>query len=346
MASSQDEDGSSHGKNKSVSIEELSHDYISEQIGKALENFSPFIVKKLNETLEGAMSDTITIKIREEVASAVQVEFDKRFPKEKVPENQDAEEHPKPKNEKPYDLKSFTIVNPPKYNGDPDPIVRTRWINEVEGAFRITKTPLEDKTLYGSSLLCDRAKLWWDGEIVKKGEEATVGMEWADFKVAFFKEFRSEADVTRLRSEFMNDSQSTLNVNEFRVQFLDKAQFCLEYLKDDRLLKEHFYRKLRKNIREKITLLQIESFTQLVDVARWHEVEQGMPDDETSKRKTEQSNSPNKKFRSSGSSGGGSNRKNIPTCNNCGKHHFGVCLLPSKKGCFNCGQPSHIGRDC
>nr|XP_043638048.1 uncharacterized protein LOC122609051 [Erigeron canadensis] len=339
MASSQDEDGSSHGKNKSVSIEEISHDYISEQIGKALENFSPFIVKK-------SMSDTIAIKIREEVASAVQEEFDKRFPKEKVPENQDAEERPKPKNEKPYDLKSFPIANPPKYNGDPDPIACTRWVNEVEGAFRITKTPPKDKTLYGSSLLCDRAKLWWDGEIVKKGEDATMGIEWVDFKVAFFKEFRSEADVTRLRSEFMNDSQGTLNINEFRVQFLDKAQFCPEYLKDDRLLKEHFYRKLRKNIREKITLLQIESFTQLVDVARWHEVEQGMPDDETSKRKTEQSNSPNKKFRSSGSLGGGSNRKNIPTCNNCGKHHSGVCLLPSKKGCFNCGQPGHISRDC
>nr|XP_043632205.1 uncharacterized protein LOC122603512 [Erigeron canadensis] len=144
----------------------------------------------------------------------------------------------------------------------------------------------------------------------------------------------------------MNDSQGTLNVNEFRVQFLDKAQFYPEYLKDDRLLKEHFYRKLRKNIREKITLLQIESFTQLVDVTRWHEVEQGMPNDETSKRKTEQSNSRNKKFRSSGSSGGGSNRKNIPTWNNCGKHHSGVCLLPSKKACFNCGQPGHISRDC
>nr|XP_043630451.1 uncharacterized protein LOC122601777 [Erigeron canadensis] len=268
------------------------------------------------------MSDTIALKIREKVATAVQVEFDKRFPKDKVPETQDVDERLKPKSEKPYDLKSFTIANPPKYNGDPDPIVSTRWVNEIEGAFRITKTPREDKTLYGSSMLCDRAKLWWDGEIVKKGEDATVGMEWADFKVAFFKEFRSEADVTRLRSEFMND--------------------C----KDDRLLKEHFYRKLRKSIREKIALLQIESFTQLVDVARWHEVEQGMPDDESSKRKVEQSNSPNKKFMPSGSSGVSSNKRNIPTCNNCGKHHSGVCLSPSKKGCFNCGQPGHISRDC
>nr|XP_043625607.1 uncharacterized protein LOC122597036 [Erigeron canadensis] len=184
------------------------------------------------------MSDSIAHKIKEEVAMAVQKEFDKGLPK------------------------------PPKYNGDLDPIVSTKWINEIEGAFRITKTPSEDKTLYGLSMLTDRAKL---------------------------------------------------------------CSVLPEYLKDDKLLKEHFYRKLRKSIREKITLLQIETFTQFVDVARWHEVEQGMPDDDSLKRKAEQSDSSNKMFRPSGSSGGSTFRRNAPTCTNCGKHHFG-CLPSVSRG--------------
>nr|XP_043619739.1 uncharacterized protein LOC122591541 [Erigeron canadensis] len=316
MDSSQGEDRSNRDKDKSivneviVEREDITCDFISEQIGKALENFSPFIIKKLNKTLEGAMNDYIAHKIKEEVASSVQEEFDKRFPKDQAPEIQTHEVQVKPTMEKPYDLKNFTIAKPPKYNGDPDPIVSTRWVNEIEGAFRITKTPPEDKTLYGSSMLVDRAKLWWDSEMVKKGEDAMIKMDWADFKVAFFKEFRSEADVTRLRSEFMNDSQGSMNVNEFRVRFLDKAQFCP------------------------------------MDVARWHEVEQGMPDEDSLKRKVEQSDSPNKKFRPSGSSGSSSSRRNVPTCTNCGKHHSGFCRLPPKKGFFNCGQPGHISRDC
>nr|XP_043637934.1 uncharacterized protein LOC122608929 [Erigeron canadensis] len=245
------------------------------------------------------MSDHIANKIKEEVALSVQEEFDKRFPKEKAPETQNLENQPKPLNEKPYDLKNFTIASPPTYNGDPGPIVSTKWVNEIEGASALQR-------LHPKIRLC----------------------------------------MGRLRSEFMNDSQGSLNVNEFRVRFLDKAQFCPEYLKDDKLLKEHFYQKLCKNIREKITLLQVESFNQLIDVERWHEVEQGMPDEDSSERKTEQSDSPNKKFWSIGSSGSNVSKRNIPTCNNCGKHHSGVCRLPPKKGCFNCGQPGHIIRDC
>jgi len=51
---------------------------ISDQIGRALELYSPFILKKLNETLEGAMNSNIAGMIREEVAIAVQAEFIKR----------------------------------------------------------------------------------------------------------------------------------------------------------------------------------------------------------------------------------------------------------------------------
>ena len=59
---------------------------ISDQIGRALESFSPFLFKKLNETLEGAMNDHIAgmireevaVAVREEVAIAVQAEFIKR----------------------------------------------------------------------------------------------------------------------------------------------------------------------------------------------------------------------------------------------------------------------------
>nr|XP_043629919.1 uncharacterized protein LOC122601221 [Erigeron canadensis] len=92
--SSQGEDGSNCDRDMSVvnevvvEQEGITRAFISEQLRKALENFSPFIIKKLNKTLEGAMSDSIANKIKEEVALSVQEEFNKRFPKNQAPETQ------------------------------------------------------------------------------------------------------------------------------------------------------------------------------------------------------------------------------------------------------------------
>nr|XP_043607009.1 uncharacterized protein LOC122578966 [Erigeron canadensis] len=161
----------------------------------------------------------------------------------------------------------------------------------------------------------------------------------------FFKEFRSEAEVTKLRSEFLTDCQGNMSLNEFRAQFLDKAQFCPEFLENDQLLKEQFYLKLNKNLREKISLRQMEPFFMLADVARDHEIELSRVDDSDLKRKQEDTNSPNKRFRQESSSGNNSHRRNIPFCRQCKKNHSGVCRAV-EKGCYTCGKPGHTSREC
>nr|XP_043633209.1 uncharacterized protein LOC122604379 [Erigeron canadensis] len=127
------------------------------------------------------------------------------------------------------------------------------------------------KDSLGFSMLRGSTKTWWDNKIIVEGEEKVMSIEWAKFKELFFKEFRSESEITRLRREFLNTNQGSMTINEFKIKILDRAQFFPEYLKSDTLLKEHFYSKLRKSIRERISLRQVESFSVLVDVARDHE---------------------------------------------------------------------------
>jgi hypothetical protein len=328
---------------------------ISEQIGRALETFSPHFVRKMNETMEGAMHDHIARMIKEEVANAVQEEFVKKDGKGKEKEGETIilgdDRSGKTSSDK-HSYKEFTLCNPATYEGETNPIVVTRWISEIEGHFRTSKCPEDSKVTYAISMLRGYAKRWWDGmRTIMKDAIDLVG--WTEFKVMFFKEFRSEAEVTKLRGEFLNEEQGLSSVNEFKVKFLDKAQFCPEFLENDVLLKEQFFRKLRKSLRERISLRQMTSFAMLVDVAKDHEIEQAMVGDGSgSKRKVEESSFPNKHvktmggFSDSGVGGSGVGIKSAPFCDYCKRNHTGVCRYTPNNNCYTCGKPGHISRNC
>nr|XP_043612589.1 uncharacterized protein LOC122584572 [Erigeron canadensis] len=284
---------------------------ISDQIGRALEMYTPLLLKKLNQTMEGAMNDHIAQMIREEVAFNVQRELEKRDGKGKDKKDE-AEKEVEVTGEKFYkkkfSFKDFDVCHPPEFHGDRNPIVCTRWVSEIEGSFRTSQCPEDLKVVFVVSMLRYKGKRWWDNLLtVEKG--ALDNVDWPEFKAMFFKEFRSEAKVTRLRSEFLNDSQGTLSLMGFRSQFLDKAQFCPEFSENEQLLKEQFYLKLKKNLREKISLRQMESFSMLCDVARDYEIEQSRVDEGELKR----------------------------------KNHPGSCR---EKACYNCGKTGHVSRDC
>nr|XP_043633047.1 uncharacterized protein LOC122604218 [Erigeron canadensis] len=136
-----------------------------------------------------------------------------------------------------------------------------------------------------------------------------------------------------------------MSLNEFRAQFLDKAQFCPEFLENDQLLKEQFYLKLKKSLREKISLRQMESFSMLEDVARDHEIEMARVDEGELIRKHEDVNSPNKRFKQEGSYGNNSHRRNIPFCRQCKRNHSGACKA-TDRGCYTCGKLGHTSREC
>nr|XP_043623171.1 uncharacterized protein LOC122594949 [Erigeron canadensis] len=319
---------------------------ISDQIGRALEKYTSILLKRLNATLEGAVNDHIAQMIKEEVAINVQPVFEKGDAKDKgkkIEDEIEVEVTGERIYKKKFTFRDFEVCHPPEYHGDRDPIVCTRWISEIEGVFRTSQCPSHLKVIFAVGMLRNSGKRWWDGLLaIKKG--ALDDVEWPEFKEMFFKEFRSEAEVTKLRSEFLNDCQGSMSVNEFRAQFLDKAQFCPKFLENDQLLKEQFYLKLKKSLREKISLRQMESFSMLADVARDHEIEMARVDDNELKRKHEDVSFPNKRPRQEGNSGNHSNKR-VPFCRQCNINHSGVCRAV-EKGCYTCGKPGHTSREC
>lgn len=175
-----------------------------------------FFLGKIEELVDRAVS--------EKLPSVVEEEFNKRFLKE--PETTPVRIEPlrtaksailAPKSKEDYDYKNFTICNPPTFDGTPNPIVSARWLSEIEGVFRVSRCPIDYRIIYGTSMLRNTEKRWWDGLFISRGEERILSMTWDEFKTLFLDEFAPEAEVVGLREEFLTTKQGNRTVNEFHA---------------------------------------------------------------------------------------------------------------------------------
>ncbi|XP_071718174.1 uncharacterized protein [Rutidosis leptorrhynchoides] len=334
-------------------------DDLTTKIEATLESYSAVFTGKVREIFQQMVDEQITDLISERVCEVVKEEFEKRFPTPQVEGGADEGflNHgiPDNTNGRGFSYKDFKLTKPPIFEENPDPLISTRWISDVEGCFRVSECPPEKKTRLATSLLRGTAKTWLDDKILVLGEGPFMSLSWDDFKTEFFLEYRTQADLTRIRNELRNLRQGSMDLNTLKATFLAKVRFCPKYIGNDRMLMEDFHKTLNDDMRKKISLGHVKSFSELFNVA--NDFESDVPkvgDASFNKRKFEASNASAKRAKS-GAESVGSVKKGgpggyTPTCFNCGQkgHYSSDCTNPptSKITCFNCRKEGHRKSEC
>ncbi|KAJ9541992.1 hypothetical protein OSB04_028498 [Centaurea solstitialis] len=108
----------------------------------------------------------------------------------------------------------FMACQPPKFLGEKDPVISSRWVSEVEGAFLTSFSPAEVKVRFAANLLRKAAKDWWNVVSSSRTPKQVAAMTWEEFKGLFKAEFEPQVEIERLTNEFLYMKQTTESMFE------------------------------------------------------------------------------------------------------------------------------------
>ena len=254
------------------------------------------------------------------------------------------------------------------YDGSGDLEAAWLWLDIVNKIYRVMGCIDDQRVMFSSFLMVDRAKDWWDAVDRRYPE----GISWDQFQQEFTDKFFPQSHKDLKIKELFRLEQKNLSVSEYEKRFSELARL-VPYIQGDEVLKcKRFFTGLQNRIRVHLSVVPQNRFGDLVEAALRVEkstntMYQGRQESKRGAPGTcQQSSGQSSKKRSKGRGyrGRGAGRvatfsqgsvrplvtssgtqSTPPICDMCRRRHFGECKRYIT-GCFHCGQEGHSIREC
>ena len=254
------------------------------------------------------------------------------------------------------------------YDGNGDPEAAWLWLDRVNKVYGVMGCTDEQRVLFSSFLMEDRAKDWWDA--VER--RYPNGISWDQFQQELTYRFFPQSHKDSKIEEFFRFEQQNMSVSDYEKRFSEVVRL-VPYIQANEAMKcKRFLAGLQHQIRVHLSAVPHNRFGDLVEAALRVEqstmaMYQSRQERKRSALGTSQQSSgqySRKRNKSRGYRGRGAGRgatssqgsvrppvtssgtQSIPpVCHMCQKRHHGECRRFST-GCFHCGQEDHFIREC
>ena len=254
------------------------------------------------------------------------------------------------------------------YNGSGDPEAVWLLLDKVNKVYEVMGCTNEQKVLFSSFVMEDRAKDWWDA-VERRYPD---GITWDQFQQEFTDRFFPQSHKDSKIEEFFKLEQKNMSVSEYEKRFSELVRL-VSYIQTDEVLKcKRFLSGLQHRIRVHLSVVPQNRFGDLVEAALRVEqstttMYQSRQESKRSAPGTSQQSSgqySRKRNKGRGYRGRGAGRGAIssqgsvrppvassgtqsilPICHMCQKRHHRECRRFST-GCFHCGQEGHFISEC
>ena len=167
----------------------------------------------------------------------------------------------------PAGYQEFFGTQPPLFSRTDEPLDADAWLRTIESKFALLAVPCANtnKAQFAAQQLRGTTRIWWDHYCAMQPVGHVIS--WEEFWNAFRTHHIPEGLIERKLNEFLALNQGTRTVLQYAQAFNHLCQYAGHHADTDAKKRDRFRRGLNTKLKERLNLVQPNTYNELVNMA-------------------------------------------------------------------------------